>query len=67
MMANPTPSNTVLAQLAHFVHRIELNGESMRNQFAKLSDPVHHNSPDRVNEKTDNGLPFSSKYSDPKW
>lgn len=51
MMANPTLSDAILDRLVHIAHRIELKGESMRKQLAKLSGPMHQNSPNHVNKK----------------
>lgn len=51
MMANPTLSDAILDRLVHMAHRVELKGESMRKQLAKLSGPVHQNAHNHVHQK----------------
>ena len=51
MVANPTLSDVILDRLVHMAHRVELKGESMRKQLAKLSGPVHQNSHNHVHQK----------------
>ena len=41
MMVNPILSDAILDRLVHMAHRVELKGESMRKQLAKLSGPLH--------------------------
>ena len=51
MMVNPTLSDAILDRLVHMSHRVELKGESMRKQLAKLSGPLHQNSHNHVHQK----------------